>query len=383
MDSLNEYSCNSFDLQSLLNSLPGDLEFKQIFSDIGEQMGQNAASIEHCIEEIQFEVNKLCPDVQLQTTTDCFKWLASYDYVSSKSPSISHGDLIAFLKIMQDVLNNEENQEEMILDLLWDLSCESNISFLSLLGGTSFSFLSRTCLHSVEDYSSVDVKSVWDDIRLHLRRFLVSRLESHNEINNSQQRIELKSQCMQQLLLLYPESEVVAKYQSIQKRLLAKFLQNSFPSYNRDSDLEVIAHGSQNTMLTIYSMIKEDFNILCEILAPSSMTQFIKESYLDTITEEMAKILENFCELQLIKNAVPVAKTVKSSSKHRGTMRASVSSACPQDRRHSPSSLHELRFLSQLTESALKLEKSIQELFEESFLLLEMPRNAPGCITRI
>ena len=57
-------------------------------------------SIEHCIEEIQFEVNKLCPDVRLQTTADCFKWLASYDYVSSKSPSISHGDLIAFLKIM-------------------------------------------------------------------------------------------------------------------------------------------------------------------------------------------------------------------------------------------------------------------------------------------
>ncbi|XP_057646182.1 uncharacterized protein KIAA0825 homolog [Chionomys nivalis] len=382
MDSLNEYSHNSFDLQSLLTSLPGDLEFKQIFSDIGEQMGQNAASIEHCIEEIQSEVDKLCPDVQLQTTTDCFKWLASYDYVSSKSPSISHGDLIAFLKIMQDILNNEENQEEMILDLLWDLSCQSNISFLSLLGGTSFSFLSRTCLHSVEDYSPVDVKSVWDDIRLRLRRFLVSRLESHNEINNSQQRIELKSQCMQQLLLLYPESEVVAKYQSIQKRLLAKFLQNSFPSYNRDSDLEVIAHGSQNTMLTIYSMIKEDFNILCEILAPSSMAQFIKESYLDTITEEMAKILENFCELQFIKNAVPVAKTVKSSSKHRGTMRASVSSACPQDRRHSSSSLHELRFLSQLIESALKLEKSIQELFEESFLLLEMPRNALGIVKK-
>lgn len=57
-------------------------------------------SIEHCIEEIQCEVNKLCPDVQLQTTTDCLKWLASYNYNFSKSPSISHGDLIAFLKIM-------------------------------------------------------------------------------------------------------------------------------------------------------------------------------------------------------------------------------------------------------------------------------------------
>jgi hypothetical protein len=43
MDALQEYSHNSFDLQCLLNSFPGDLEFKQIFSDIGEQMEQNAA----------------------------------------------------------------------------------------------------------------------------------------------------------------------------------------------------------------------------------------------------------------------------------------------------------------------------------------------------
>ena len=57
-------------------------------------------SIEHCIEEIQSEVNKLCPDAQLQTTSDCFKWLTSYNYNLSKSPSISHGDLINFLKTM-------------------------------------------------------------------------------------------------------------------------------------------------------------------------------------------------------------------------------------------------------------------------------------------
>ncbi|XP_035313561.1 uncharacterized protein KIAA0825 homolog isoform X2 [Cricetulus griseus] len=382
MDRLNEYSHNSFDLQSLLNSFPGDLEFKQIFSDIGEQMQQNATSIEHCIEEIQSEVNKLCPDVQLQTTSDCFKWLTSYNHNSSKSPSIPHGDLIKFLKIMKDLLNNEENQEEMILDLLWDLSCQSSISFLSPLGGTSFCFLSRTSLHSVEDYSSVDVKSVWDDVRLHLRRFLVNRLESHNEINNSQQRVELKNQCMKQLLLLYPESEVLIKYQNIQKRLLAKFLQNSFPSCNRDSDLEVIAHGYQSTMPMLYSMIKEDFNILCEILAPSSIVQFIKETYLDTVTEEMAKILENFCELQLKENAVSGVKTSKSCSKHSGTVHALVSSACPQKPRRSSLSLDELKFLSQLTQSFLKLESNIQELLEETFLLLQMPRNSPGILEK-
>ncbi|XP_051038744.1 uncharacterized protein KIAA0825 homolog [Phodopus roborovskii] len=382
MDGLNEYSHNSFDLQSLLNSFPGDLEFKQIFNDIDEQMVQNAASIEHCIEEIQSEVNKLCPDVQLQTTSDCFKWLTSYNYNSSTSPSIPHGDLIKFLKIMKDLLNNEDNQEEMILDLLWDLSRQSSISFLSPLGGTSFCFLSRTSLHSVEDHSSVDVKSIWDDVRLHLRRFLVNRLESHNEINNSQQRIELKNQCMKQLLLLYPESEVLTKYQNLQKRLLAKFLQNSFPSCNRDLDLEVIAHRYQSTMPTLYSMIKEDFNILHEILAPSSMVQFIKETYLDTVTEEMAKILENFCELQFKENAIPGVKTSKSCSKHRGTVHALVSPTCPQKTRRSSLSLDELKFLSQLTQSFLKLESNIQELFEETFLLLKMPRNSPGILEK-
>ena len=57
-------------------------------------------SIEHCIKEIQSEVNKQCPDVQLRTTTDCFEWLNNYNYNSSKSPSIPHGDLINFLKIL-------------------------------------------------------------------------------------------------------------------------------------------------------------------------------------------------------------------------------------------------------------------------------------------
>lgn len=57
-------------------------------------------SIEHCIKEIQSEVNKQCPDVQLQTTTDCIEWLDNYNYNSSKSPSIPCGDLIKFLKTL-------------------------------------------------------------------------------------------------------------------------------------------------------------------------------------------------------------------------------------------------------------------------------------------
>ncbi|KAI4570113.1 hypothetical protein MJT46_007407 [Ovis ammon polii x Ovis aries] len=380
MDWGDEYPHNSFDLHCLLNSFPGDLEFKQIFSDIDEKIEQNAISIEHCIKEIQSEVNKQCPDVQLQTTTDCFEWLNNYNYNSSKSPSIPHGDLINFLKILRDLLKNEQNQEEMVLNLLWDLSCQSRVSFPSTVSGASFHFLSRTSLHSVEDHSSMDVKSLWDDIRLHLRRFLVSKLQSHNEINNSQQKILLKNQCIQQLLFLYPESEVTSKYQSIQNKLLTTLLQNCFPSFSRESNLGIMADRYQGTILKLYSMIKEDFNTLHEILAPSSTVKFIKETYLDTVTEEMAKFLEKFCELQFKESAVPVVKTSKNSSKHRGTVHALVTPEYPQKGRNFFLSLDELKFLSQLVKSFLKLEKNVQELFEEMFLWLRIPRNTSGIL---
>ncbi|XP_032128623.1 uncharacterized protein KIAA0825 homolog isoform X4 [Sapajus apella] len=335
-------------------------------------------SIEHCIKEIQSKINKQCPGVQLQTPADCFEWLTHYNCSTSKSSFISHGDLTKFLKTLENLLKNEQNQEEMILDLLWDLSCHSSVSFPSTLSGTSFHFLSRTSLHSVEDNSSMDVKSIWDDIRLHLRRFLVSKLQSHNEINNSQQKILLKKQCLQQFLFLYPESEVIIKYQNIQKKLLANLLQNCVPSYNRDSNLDIIVHGYQSIMLKLYSIIKEDFNTLCEILAPSSTVNFIKETYLDTVTEEMAKFLENFCELQYRENAVRVVKTSKSSSKHRRAVHALVTPECPQKGRKFSLPLDKVEFLSELIKSFMKLEKCVQELFEELLLSLKIPRKCSG-----
>uniref|UniRef100_A0A2K6UIJ9 KIAA0825 n=1 Tax=Saimiri boliviensis boliviensis TaxID=39432 RepID=A0A2K6UIJ9_SAIBB len=377
-----EYSHSSFDLHCLLNSFPGDLEFEQIFSDIDEKIEQNAASIEHCIKEIQSKINKQCPGVQLQTPTDCFEWLTHYSYSTSKSSFIPHGDLTKFLKTLENLLKNEQNQEEMMLDLLWDLSCHSSVSFPSTLSGTSFHFLSRTSLHSVEDNSSMDVKSIWDDIRLHLRRFLVSKLQSHNEISNSQQKILLKKQCLQQLLFLYPESEVIIKYRNIQKKLLANLLQNCVPSYNRDSNLDIIVNGYQSTMLKLYSVIKEDFNTLCEILAPSSTVKFIKETYLDTVTEEMAKFLENFCELQYRENAVRVVKTSKSSSKHRRAVHALVTPECPQKGRKFSLPLDKVEFLSELIKSFLKLEKGVQELFEELLLSLKITRKHSGILEK-
>lgn len=52
-----------------------------------------------------------------------------------------------------------------------------------------------------------------------------------------------------------------------------------------------------------------------------------------------------------------------------------VTPECPQEGQHFFISLDELEFLSQLIKSFLKLEKNVQELFEEIFLSLKIPRN--------
>lgn len=58
----------------------------------------------------------------------------------------------------------------------------------------------------------------------------------------------------------------------------------------------------------------------------------------------------------------------------------SVSPAFSQKERHPSLSLEELKFLSQLTESFVKVENNIQELFEETLSLLKMPKSCPGMV---
>lgn len=170
----------------------------------------------------------------------------------------------------------------------------------------------------------MDVKSLWDDARLHLRRFLVNRLQSQEETNANtlQQQMEFKTQCIQQLLFLYPESEVLTKYQNMQNKLVTDLLQNCILSSCGETNFDKVVHGYQSSVPTLCAMIKEDLYILSGTIDPSSSVKFINETYLDTITEEMTVLLKRLCELQFKENAVHVVKRNKISKKHRGTVHA-------------------------------------------------------------
>ncbi|XP_065262889.1 uncharacterized protein KIAA0825 homolog [Emys orbicularis] len=382
-----EYSLDSSNLDCLLNILPGDWEFQQILSDIDEKIKKNSASVEQCLKELQSEVNETCTDELLQNTTDCLHWLNNCSFSSLKPSSTPHGELIEFLKTLQSLLRNEQNQEEMILHFLLDLSSQCGVSFPCTPSGTSFELTSRASLHAIEDDSSMNIKSVWDDVRLHLRRFLVNRLQSPHETNTAtlKQQMQFKTQCIQHLLFLYPESEVLTKYQNMQNKLVSELLQHCVLSSCGETNFDKVVHGYKSSVPTLCTMIKEDLYILSGTIDPSSTLMFINETYLDTITEEITVLLERLCELQFKENALHIIKTSKISKKHRGTVHALATQECLRKGRNFCLTLYQLKCLSQLIKLFLFMEERVEELSAEILLLpcfTEKNKNVQGVLKK-
>eukprot|EP00076_Gallus_gallus_P035404 XP_025000942.1 uncharacterized protein KIAA0825 homolog isoform X4 [Gallus gallus] len=380
-----EYSLDSSNLDCLLNVLPGELEFQQILNDLDEKIKKNSSSMEQCLKDLQSEVNEICTDEMLQSTDDCLQWLNNCSFVSLRPSSTQHGELMAFLRTLQRLLKNEQNQEEMILHFLLDLSSQCGVSFPSSPSGMSFEFTSS--LHAIEDDSTMDVKSLWDDVRLHLRRFLVNRLQSQEETNPSasQQQIQLKTQCIQQLLFLYPGSEVLSKYQNMQNKMVRDLLQNCVLSSCGETNFDKVVHGYQSSIPTLCTIIKEDFYILSGTIDPSSSLKFINETYLDTITEEITVLLERLCELQFKENALHVVKANKISKKHRRTVHAVASQEYHKKGRNFCLTLYQLKCLSQLIKLFLFMEEKIEELSAEILLMplfSEKNKNVQGVLKK-
>ncbi|XP_039945634.1 uncharacterized protein KIAA0825 homolog isoform X3 [Hirundo rustica] len=380
-----EYSFDSSNLDCLLNVLPGELEFQQILSDLDEKIKKNSSSIEKCLKDLQSDVNEICTDEVLQSTADCIQWLNNCNFSSLRPSSTDHGELLEFLKTLQSLLKNEKNQEEMVLHFLLDLSSQCGVSFPCTASGTSFELTSS--LHTIQDDSAADVKSLWDDVRLHLRQFLVNRLQSQEETNTNalQQQMEFKTQRVRQLLFLYPKSEVLMKYQNMQNKLVSDLLQNCILSSCGETNFDKVVNGYQSSIPKLCTMIREDLYILSGTIGPSSSLKFINETYLDTITEEMTVLLERLCELQFKENALHVVKANKISKKHRGTVHAVASQEYHRKGRNFCLTLYQLKCLSQLIKLFLLMEEKVEELSAEILLLpsfSERNKNVQGVLKR-
>ncbi|XP_067838947.1 uncharacterized protein KIAA0825 homolog isoform X3 [Heptranchias perlo] len=380
-DHLLDYSCSG----CFLDTIPGDLELHQALSDIDERLKQNAACIEQTMRELQSDLSKLCIGEKLQDTGDCLQWLSRSNISSVKPFTTPCDQLTDFLKALLHFLKTEKGPEEMIMQLLLDLSAECGIVFPLNSCGASFHVPSTASVHVVEDNDSLDALSVWDDVRLHLRRFLVDKLQNCQEINNVLPNIQFKTQCLQRLLFLYPEIEVLTKYQNIQCKSVQDLLQNNALTNTDEICFDKVAHGFENLIPVVCTMMRQDLYALRTLVEDSKILKFINDAYLQNIAEELYIVTEKLCEQQLRKNALHSAKTSKSLNKQKGAVQTVVPQEQTKKVRNLCLTAHQLSCLSQLMKIFLYLEKRMEELASEVFLgnsSTQQGRNVRGVLKK-
>ncbi|XP_060692716.1 uncharacterized protein KIAA0825 homolog isoform X2 [Hemiscyllium ocellatum] len=363
-DHLFDYSYSGY----FLDTIPGELELHQAFGDIEENLKQNAVCIEQIMKELQSDLTKLCMGGKLQNTADSLQWLSNYNISCVKPFTTPCDQLTNFLKALLHFLKTEEDSEEMVLQLLLDLSTECGVVFPLNSCGASFHVPSSTSVHAVDFNDSLDALSVWDDVKLHLRRFLVDKLQNCQEINDVLPNIQFKAQCLQQLLFLYPESEVLTKYQSIQCKSIQNMLKNNILTNIEEISFDKVAHGFENMIPAMCTMLRQDMYALHTLVEDSKVLKFISNAYLQNITDELNLIIEKLCEQQLRKNIQNLVKTSKSLNKQKGAVQSVVPQEETKRGRNLCLNAHQLRCLSHLMKILLHMEKRMKELAFEVFL---------------
>ncbi|XP_056394026.1 uncharacterized protein KIAA0825 homolog isoform X3 [Hyla sarda] len=343
-------------LDCVLDMFPGHSECQQIINDIDKKLKENAQSIEKCLE------GQNSPGDTLQNSVDCFHWQNNTS--SWRLRDTPHPEVMIFLKTLQHFLKNFENQEDLILQFLMDLHSQCGITFPSSPSGSSFQCTSQTSLHAIDDDSSMDLQALWDDIRLHLRRHLVGKLQNGFDTSNSQARINFKAQCLKRLLFLYPESDVLVKYQNIQQSFVVELLHDF-----SERKIESVLGAYQAAIPRVYTLIKEDLFVLSHVIDSSSIIKFINETFFEAIIEEMKTFFDILYESGTEEQGLQPAKLNK--KKHKQRVHALVLNTEDRQKKafDTPLQLSQLRSLSTFISLFLWLENKVEKTTSEILFL--------------
>ncbi|XP_018120119.1 uncharacterized protein KIAA0825 isoform X2 [Xenopus laevis] len=354
MDREGEECFNFTFMDCVLDTFPDDLEYQQILDEIDEKLKDNALCMEESLQNFKVEINEMCGSEVLKNNNDCLFWLNNYHTSHLKPPEAPHCEVLGFLKALQHFLKNNENQEDLILHFLLELNTECRVSFPFYPSGGSSHCISQTSLHAVDDDFPMDMQTAWDDVRLHLRRYLVGKLQNCNNFN-SESSIQVKTQCLQQFLFLYPEKDVLTKYQNIQQTLVVTFL------HFGDRRVETALNIYQDAVPKVISVIKDDLHVLRNIVDTPLIIKFIKETFFEAITEEMQAFVDVLSENTTEQSYLNPIKTVKGKQKPK--MCSSVSTPVNHQRKQTGLyiSLDKLKSLADFTRLFLSLEEQVEK----------------------
>uniref|UniRef100_A0AAQ6IIW2 Uncharacterized protein n=1 Tax=Anabas testudineus TaxID=64144 RepID=A0AAQ6IIW2_ANATE len=320
-------------LELLVPRVSSELDFEQLLKSTEEKLNLNASSIEQQLKELQAKLGDahtgerpLSPSEFLQ----CFNLRA---HTGVRPVTTGHQELMDFLRALQQYLrSDEEGKEETTLQLLLNLSSQCGVCFPCTPSSSSLSSTLHPVLmassihlvHTVRDDASLEIQEAWDDVRLQLRRHLLDRLSSHSQEHpgprhNSSLSIPERIQCLQQLLFLYPESEVLTHYQVSQSVLVIMHSALSC-SPGGETGFDRLALGFRSVVPALFQALREELYVLSRLAEPHTVLGFLNAAYLSTVARELTSLVEGECETALRGNTTLSSKIKKYSARSRATV---------------------------------------------------------------
>ncbi|KAI4900758.1 hypothetical protein NFI96_031996, partial [Prochilodus magdalenae] len=281
--------------------------------------------IEQNLRELQGKIGEAWIGERVPSPTECLQWFSQRNLSSLKPISTGYHELLDFLKALQHLLKTEEAREEAVLQLLLNISSQCGVAFpcSGPLSEQGYTTVPPVC--SVRDDLVLEVQETWDDIRLLLRRHLLDKLQPAEEPNQPGQsaesstvssRVPQRILILQQLSFLYPETEVLSKYQVVQSRAVLSLLrstQTCSPGGERGFDR--LTQGFQTVSPAFCAMLSKEIHVLNGIAEPHSILTFLNQAYLSTLTQELSFLMEREVEAALKDNTAHSGKTGRSSNK--------------------------------------------------------------------
>ncbi|KAJ8285478.1 hypothetical protein GJAV_G00027250 [Gymnothorax javanicus] len=337
--------------------LPGDLELQQLLRDTEEKLNLNALSIEHSLKELQVKSGESTP-------ADCLQWFSPRNLTRLKPTCTGQQQLLDFLRALQQFLRTEASgRAEATLQLLLDISSQCGVAFPRPAPLTAGQLASDSPLHAVREETTLEVREVWEDIRLLLRRHLLDKLQSvaDSEGDGSKCLVFQRIQSLQQLLFLYPEEEVLSRYRSVRIKAVQDILQNALSFSPAEMGFDKVASGFQTVCPVLLSLLREDLQVLSAVADPAAFLAFANHAHLGTVVRELRVVMEKLVENMAKDNSASSSKTRRKPS-----AKSKVAVAPQEDSPRSPRSFcitsQQLRQLALLTGALLDLEQGMEAL---------------------
>ncbi|XP_038560256.1 uncharacterized protein KIAA0825 homolog [Micropterus salmoides] len=360
-------------VELLVPGVSSELDFEQLLKDTEEKLNLNANSIEQQLKEVQAKMGDSRTGERPLSPTECLQWFNLRTHNSFRPVATGHQELMDFFRALNQYLRSEEEgKEEVTLQLLLNMSSQCGVCFPCTPSSSSSSSLHPQVtastihlLHTVRDDASLEIQEAWDHVRLWLRRHLLDRLSSRSPeyrgpIHISSLSIPEQVHCLQQLLFLYPESEVFKHYQNLRSQSVLDLLLAALSSSPiGETGFDRLATGFRSVVPALTQALTEELHVLSRLTEPQTILGFLNAAYLSTVARELASLMERECETALRDNTTLSSKIKKYSARSRATV---VPMELPMKNRSFSLTSHQLRALTQLACTLLGFERIVKEL---------------------